>query len=572
MTNSRIIRIFLASSITELKDERDKLSEYFAGADIQNMFLADNVIIQLVRCEDIYAGSDGEQAQELLNQRLRECDISLFLFKTKAGKRTIEELHVAKAIQTENRKHTILVYCMNVPPDKRNRDLKSIIKKLDEEGPDWYRVESAGDVKAAFIRSIIKYERELLIRLGERYEPSAESMQFNTALEKTEKAGEENLKKYEFHRKHQVQAQKDIHHDIDTLLSQVKEIMADPSEPVASRIYRTMEVYHKLDLWISKSDYDREKYNTLLSDYASFLYDCGMYYDAEKVYLRQIALAEELYGREHENTATSYNDIGLVYWKQGIYPKALEYHKKALEIREKVLGTDHPDTATTYNNIGLVYKRQGNYPKALEYIRKALEIRVKVLGINHRDTAGTYNNIGTLYYKHDNYLKALEYYQMALEIKEKVLGLDHPGTAISYNNIGKVYEKQGEYAKALEYHQKALEIRTNYLGIEHPAVAITYTNFGLVYQNQKDYPKALEYYQKALKIKEKVLGTEHPSTATTYYYIGSMFYELKKYTEALKYLEMALQIRKAILGDNHSDTIATQEWINKVKSALKMNM
>lgn len=526
MTNSRVIRIFLASSISELKAERDKISEYFAGADVQNLFLADNVIIQLVRCEDIYAGSSGERAQEILNQRLRECDISLFLFKTKAGERTREELSVAKAIQAEQKNHTILVYCMNVPPDKRSKPLKRIIKELDEKGPDWDMVESVGDVKAAFMRSILKYERKLLIRLGERYEASAESMRFNTKLEKIEKAGDEHLKKYEFHKMHENKLQEDVHQDIDKLLSQVKEIKDDTSEPVASKIYRTVELYHKADRWASKTDYDKEKYNALLYDYARFLYDCGMYYDAEKVYLRQIALAEELYGKEHTNTAEAYNNIGVVYKNQGDYLKALEYHKKALEIDEKVLGTDHPGTATDYNNIGVAYDEKGDYPEALEYLKKSLELREKVLGTEHPDTAITYNNIGSVYSILRDYSKALEYLKKTLEIKEKVIGTDHPSTATSYNNIGTVYDDKG------------------------------------------DYPKALKYYQKALKIREKVLGTDHPSTATSYNNIGSMCYKMENYPEALGYLENALRIFKARLGDDHPATITTQKWIDATKSAM----
>jgi hypothetical protein len=37
------------------------------------------------------------------------------------------------------------------------------------------------------------------------------------------------------------------------------------------------------------------------------------------------------------------------------YPKALEFSEKSLKIRLKLLGEDHLDTATTYNNLGLIY-------------------------------------------------------------------------------------------------------------------------------------------------------------------------------------------------------------------------
>ena len=105
--------------------------------------------------------------------------------------------------------------------------------------------------------------------------------------------------------------------------------------------------------------------------------------------MRQIPLAEELYGTEHEKTATSYNNIGLLYNAQGDYPKALEYYFKALKIREKVLGTDHPDTASSYNNIGSLYYKKGKYKEALEYLNKALEIFKTKLGSDHPNTKAT---------------------------------------------------------------------------------------------------------------------------------------------------------------------------------------
>ena len=344
MTHLRVIRIFLASSITELKEERNKLGEYLSGADIQNLFLHDNVVIQLVRCEDIYSGSDGKtDPQELLNRRLRECEMSVFLFKTKAGPRTVQEFEVAKALQKEGR-HTMYVYCKNIPPEDRSPELKRIIQRLDEEGPDWDSFESVGDVKAAFIRGLLKYEHGLLVSLGERFEESAGATQFWSQMERIEKSGEDSLKRYAFHKKHEIRSQKDVHQAIGELVSQVGTIMEDSSKTIADKIFRTHEVYLKADRWASETEYDQKQHCQLLFDYARFLYDYGLYDDATRIYLRQITLAEALYGASHKTTATSYNNIGLVYKAQGDYAKALEYLEKALVVFNAKLGSEHPNT------------------------------------------------------------------------------------------------------------------------------------------------------------------------------------------------------------------------------------
>ncbi len=360
-----------------------------------------------------------------------------------------------------------------------------------------------------------------------------------------------------------------MHKYIEAFQLQAKTEMADLSTPIEERIARVAKIYAKADDWASRSAYAKEKYEQLLFDYASFLDDYAYYKEAEKIYLRQITLSEELYGKDSEDTATSYNNIGSVYDDQGDYDKALDFYFKALDIHEKVLGKEHPSTATSYNNIGSVYDDKGDYDKALEYHFKALDIREKVLGKEHPDTATSYNNIAGVYYSKGDYDKALEYYFKALHIDEKVLGKEHPDTAIDYNNIGSVYWNQGDYDKTLEFYFKALDIREKVLGKEHPSTATIYNNIGSVYWNQGDYDKALEYYFKALDIKEKVLGKEHPSTATSYNNIGSVYDDKGNHDKALEYYDKAISIFLKVLGPDHPNTKTVQGNIDSLMKKLR---
>ena len=510
MSNPRFVKVFLGSSITELRDERQVLSNI--GADITNLFSHDEIVVQIVKCENFHAGNLGGNDQEYIDQKLQGCDISLFVFKSKAGEWTRHEYEVARALQ-QQKKHRIFVCFLNDPNKKKGSGLKSFKKQLECDGVFWKECNTPSEVQYEFCLGILTH---LGITVGGR---SAEA-------EAEAKSADELFEQYEQVAAQQQQRQQQMHQAIDDLLAKIPDILADESQLISARIVEAMGLYQKADRWASKTNYDKEKYSDLLNDYAGFLDDYGMYYDAEAVWIRQIPLAEELYGKEHEKTATSYNNIGLVYDNQGDYPKALEYYGKALAIGEKVLGKDHPDTATTYNNIGEVYREQGDYPKALEY------------------------------------------YGKALVIKEKVLPKDHPSTATTYNNIGLVYDDQGDYPKALEYYGKALAIREKVLGKDHPDTANSYHCIGYVSDHQGDYPKALEYYGKALAIVEKVLGKDHPLTATSYNNIGSMYYQQGKYPEALEYLEKALEIRKAKLGEEHPDTKVTQGWIDLTLAAM----
>jgi tetratricopeptide (TPR) repeat protein len=104
---------------------------------------------------------------------------------------------------------------------------------------------------------------------------------------------------------------------------------------------------------------------------------------------------------DNPNTATTYNNIGTVYFHQGDTLNALEWYRKALAIQEKVLDQDSPDTAMTYNNIGEVFRQQGNYSLALPEYIKAYQILVKKFGESHRNTKAVRNNLARAYNKID---------------------------------------------------------------------------------------------------------------------------------------------------------------------------
>ena len=356
---------------------------------------------------------------------------------------------------------------------------------------------------------------------------------------------------------------------IDELLLKTSTLMADASIVIEERIGKTIAAFKQSDKMAKEVGYEKSKYIKLLSDYSLFLYKYGRYYDAKNISQRQMSLAEEFYGNEHEETANAYNNIAEIYRVLNNYPKAIEYLFKALAIDEKALGNAHENTAAIYNNIGGVYLDQKNHSKAFEYFYKALERIMAILGSDNQYAATTYNNIGTVFEAQGNYAKALEYLNKALEVRKKIFGINHPDTTSTYNNIGAVYWKQGDNTKALEYFYKALAIDEKELGMDHAITAMDYNNIGLVYKSKDDYSNALECYNKALSIRQKVLGMYHTDTALTYNNIGVIYYEMGRYEISLEFLQKALDILIKNLGTTHSYTVIVYQWIAKVEDALR---
>lgn len=79
---------------------------------------------------------------------------------------------------------------------------------------------------------------------------------------------------------------------------------------------------------------------------------------------RALATQEQELGPNHPNTATSLNNLALLYHTQGKYTQAEPLYQRALAICEHELGPNHPDTATSLNNLAALYRNQGKYTQA----------------------------------------------------------------------------------------------------------------------------------------------------------------------------------------------------------------
>ena len=564
MPQSRTIKVFIGSSIIELANERQDIS--LLTNDISTLFKLDNVDVRFVLCENINA-EDGEiwghESQHIVDEQLRECDVSLFLFKSKVGKWTLHEYDVASAFQKEG-KHRFFVYFLHVDEEEKDTSIKDFQLRLRTDGVSWAECDTLSDAK-------YKFAIDLMNHLGVTLSSQSET-------EYIEKTGDDLLAKYTSSHQHKPQLRTRLHKQIEVLLTRIS-TLKESQRFVIAMVVQVIKMYKKAAYWAEKSGYDKEKYYNLLSDYAGFLYDYALYYDSEIINVRAIALAEELYGTEHENTAVAYNRIGMVYYSQDEYENALDYFGRALKIRERKPDLYFPEIATTYNNIGGIYRKQGKYRMALELYDKALEIQKENLNSNRLRMADTYNNKGVAFRYESLFEESLDCHLMALEIREDVLGTNHPDTAISYSNIGTTYRYLGNYDKALEYYQQALNADITTRGINNDYTAIDYHNIGSVYRLLGNSEEALKYYHTALAIEEKILAPNHPNIANDYNNIGLLYSDMGNYSKALEYYDKALKVYQTTLDKNHPSIatlynnigVASLEQGNSIKALEHLN-
>jgi len=210
----------------------------------------------------------------------------------------------------------------------------------------------------------------------------------------------------------------------------------------------------------------------------------------------------------HPAVATSLNNLGELYRAQGAYDKAEPLYVRALAIREQVLGPMHPHVAQSLNNLAALYQAQGAYAKVEPLYVRALAISEKALGPTHPDVAPCLNNLAELYREQGTYDKAEPLYVRALAIVEKALGPMHPHVAKSLNNLAQLYLAQGAYAKAEPLYVRALAIVEKVLGPTHPDVATSLNNLAELDRAQGAYDQAETRAARAAEIREQQLRTE----------------------------------------------------------------
>ena len=553
------IKIFLGSSLDELYNERRLLGDYIMNS-VRPIFKYDEIDVELLKCEDMDLGYTGEPSQNIINGQLKDCNYFIFVFKLKAGDQTRLEYDIARAIQKAGEhKTTIRVYLLNGPDEGKEQRLLDFQEQLKRDGLYWSTYNNPEDLRGKIEHHLIQFERQLLGKT----KPSA----FEQESE-MEKDGDTLFADFMKDEEKRTQRKEKIHQNIEDLLVQIKTVMDNEDETIAARVFRVIELYKKADQWAAATDYDKEKYSNLLIDYAVFLDDYGLYRHAETIYLRQIELAEELYGISDKKTIISYNKIGRLYFEQSDYQKAKEYLEKALSVNKSISNVCDKDTAKIYDDLGSVFWKQGDHKTALKFLKYALKLRKATLGIAHCDTAESYNNIGLVYDDMNKFPEALRFFEKSLSILEKSSHTKISDLATVYGNMGFVYTHMKKLDKAFEYCKKCLKIKREVLGINHPATATAYHNIGKVHLEQNNYSMALKYFKKAMKIDEDILGSDHPDTATDYNSLGIAYFKTKDYKKALSYLNKALAIRQNKLNPKHHCIIETQELIEIVKDAL----
>jgi len=137
--NENEIKIFLASS-SELDLERAHVGDLCN--DINSLLADKSVRVRLLKWEVFDPLFKGERKQSEYDRQVKKADVFIALFRSKAGKFTMEEIDVAVSGHTQNQRPQELYCFIQDWREKRELDVDDLKAKL---GAD-YTTDSFADI------------------------------------------------------------------------------------------------------------------------------------------------------------------------------------------------------------------------------------------------------------------------------------------------------------------------------------------------------------------------------------------------------------------------------------------
>lgn len=289
----------------------------------------------------------------------------------------------------------------------------------------------------------------------------------------------------------------------------------------------------------------------ILNNTGEYLSNLGQLLGAKEITERALAIAEKIYGYEHQSIVVSLNNLSKILKNLGEFERSKDLIERALEIDEKNLGSDHPNVAKHLCNLGVILRELGQLEKARKLMERALAIYENVYGSEHPNIAKFLNNLGLIIRDLGEPMKAKRLLELALAIVEKEFGSEHPNTAIRFNNLGLILKDLGELDNAKKLFERTLVIDEKLFGREHPTTAISLSNLGDIIKDLGELPKAKELVEEALRINEKAFGPDHPNVAGNLCNLAMIHKDLGNITEAKKMINQALSIDEKAFNPEH---------------------
>jgi tetratricopeptide (TPR) repeat protein len=152
-----------------------------------------------------------------------------------------------------------------------------------------------------------------------------------------------------------------------------------------------------------------------------------------------------------------HHGAGINAYKEGKYREAKRCFLAALKSSE-MHGAINRRSASTLNNLGLLYKRRRKVKKAEAYLRRA-QRAYEVTAPGCRQLTSVLYHLATLHHAQRQYTEAESLYQRCIVLTKRVFGENHPKLAKRLSGYARLLKDTNRRRRAAELEARAQAIR-----------------------------------------------------------------------------------------------------------------
>lgn len=559
------ITVFLASSITELKEEREKIKSLIT--DINGKLYHRDITFIVIASEQSNFQFTGLRSQDKLNDELRQCDYCIFLVANSFNPGTKEEFDVASDSFLKYKKPFIQVIFKDIEDNARKPETLEFMKYLRDKGY-YYPIYKSSEELTERIINIINEDNDLFkIKNGN----VTLDNQILYTIDDNRGVGNNELLLNISNEISEINKKIDAatEDEKESLLRQ-KNILANKFKTISNKLGEILlKTYSSIGYGYS------DEYKNAIS-----YFENGKTNEAETELLfhkserrnqqKEIIMSCIKNSTSIMNTIIKENEL-LIDLKKISNDEDNEIdvlYKENIEI-EGLMNLE-PISSYKYADYLFTHKR---YTIAFDYCFKYTAYQYYNVLL---DEEKLYNlakgviRLGTIYSHLRQFDDAYECYLLASRIHEKLMKEDHRyllEAADAYNKLGNVSDDLKDYKNGEMYHNKAINIYESIINsadknLANKALfelAYSYNKQGNIYRHKAIDDNDNKYFKLALDMYNKndeILKQINDLDKTKEFYsineksFGLTYYAMQEYKIASKYFLKSVELHKELYKKN----------------------
>ena len=605
----KTIKIFIASS-DELRYDRVILGNLVRRLD--DIYEKWGIRIKIIEWEDLDAAFHDIRKQEEYNAHVRDSDMFVSLFYTKAGRYTVEEFDVAMEEYRIKKSPKVYVYCKTILGNRvASKELEEFKDRLCKElGHYWCSYDNEDALQLHFVlqlqlvesgeRPTIEVDGGEVILDGfpiarmDNLHFAASNATYQRLVQELDSTLENMLvARREFEQKPYDEALSerfqaltdDYNHRKDELGKLQKALVQTASriaemehECVNARGLRAIEAFAKGNLSLANEILDKVSAESeihlqhLVSSLTLIHEDIDLLRLQARVLLSDFSISSEerrekvfasfskarklaeLSGYDVGEYLSLLDEFGCFCDDYGDYATAFKVYNEYIDRCKHAFGQESDRLALGYISISFLHKYSGEYVKALEFQLRAQSIREKN---GSKRLPATYMNTGWLYMMMEDYGQAESYYSKAERGMRgnsdygELDWIDYYGkTGVLFICLDRFEEAFDSLQRVKEFYERNGKTDT----IEYVRIL---TLFGEIQGRMSRFHDALGIYEELASLTIKLLGHRHPSMGAIYNNLGRMYMCVGRNNLAIENLNKALNIKKDTFVDSDAQLFSS---------------